>query len=119
MDYITIVVAILAGLAISIPLISTVVKVTRENVQQKNWAALMRQVIGLMQTAEEEISSGADRKKWVMDMTKEIAIQVNYPLTDEDLKKISEMVDAFIAATKKINTPKVEDGALITEEATI
>jgi hypothetical protein len=61
----------------------------------------MQLVLKLMQEAEENYSTGAERKEYVLDSVNAVKDTLNYNV---DMNVVSEMVDSIILATKKINT---------------
>lgn len=99
---ITIITAVLAGIAACIPLAVQLVKVVKVAIQEKNWGALLDLVIKLMQEAEEKFNDGATRKEWVMAMVQTSAEYINYPV---DSSVISSLIDSLCAMTKVINPP--------------
>ena len=101
--WIEIIVAILTGIATCIPLIIKLVQTIKETVKAKNWAPMMQLVLKLMAEAEENYSTGAEKKTYVLDSIEALKGTLNY---DVDMDAISAMVDAIIEATKKINTNK-------------
>ena len=105
MEWVNIIVSILSGLAICIPLVIELVKYIRKAIQEKNFSNIMKLVLELMVEAEKNFQTGAERKEYVMDSIEKIKSTLGY---DVDMKKISEMVDSIIAATKIINAEIVE-----------
>ena len=75
----------------------TIQKVTKE----KNWSAVVQLVLKLMAEAEQNYANGADKKAYVMSTIKTMESTLQY---DIDEKAISELIDAVVATTKKINT---------------
>ena len=65
---ISLIVAVLTGLATCVPLAYKLVQYVQKATQEKNWAALLGLVINLMEEAEQKFSDGATRKEWVMAM---------------------------------------------------
>ena len=98
--WIEIVIAILTGLATCLPLVIKLVQVVKDSVKAKNWTPLMQLVLRLMTEAEENYSTGAEKKAYVIDSIEAIKGTLNY---DVDMEAVSAMVDAIIIATKKIN----------------
>ena len=93
---VSIVVAILTGLAACIPLA----------VKEKNWTHLLGLVVDLMEEAEVKFADGATRKEWVMAMVQTSAEYINYPV---DTEALSEMIDALCDMTKIVNPPADEE----------
>jgi predicted Zn-ribbon and HTH transcriptional regulator len=92
-----------AAIVAIIGLLYTTVKFVTEATQKKNWTALVALVMADMKTAEQEYVSGATRKEWVMSMLPTHAKACGYNLTDEDVTKISNMIDAMCDMAKTVN----------------
>ena len=92
-----------AAIVAIIGLLYTTVKFVTDAAQKKNWTALVALVMADMKTAEEQYADGATRKQWVMSMLKAHAAACNYALTDEDITKISDMIDAMCDMAKTVN----------------
>ena len=103
MDWIEIVVNILSGLAVLIPLVYKLVGMTTSYVKEKNWNKIIVMVTEYMVTAESMFQVGSERKAWVLEMLKTSAKVSNFDLTDENLAKISELIDQMCALSKQIN----------------
>ena len=104
-NIITIVVAILAGLAGCIPLVAKLVEYIRAAVQEKNWGNLLGLIIELMEEAESKFNDGATRKEWVMAMVQSSAEYINYTI---DTESISTLIDTLCNMTKVVNAPTDE-----------
>ena len=102
---VSIIVAVLTGLAACIPLAVKLVQYVQKAAQEKNWAALLGLVVELMQEAEEKFDTGSTRKEWVMAMVKTSAEYINYPI---DTGALSDLIDALVDMTKVINPPAEE-----------
>ena len=63
MDWMQLVVSILAGLATAIPLAIKLVEYVQKAVREKNWGEMLKMVMKYMETAEEKFDNGADRKE--------------------------------------------------------
>lgn len=101
--------AILVGLATCIPLVVTLAKYVKKAVQEKNWTSLLELVVELIEEAETKFNDGATRKEWVMAMVKTSAEYINYPV---DTEALSAMIDSLCAMSKVVNAaPQVEEGA--------
>ena len=72
-----------------------------------------------MTEAEKNIASGAERKEWVMSMVIASAANINYPMTDEDVQKIEDLIDAICDASKILNNSANKDAALKEAKAKI
>ena len=110
--WIQIAISILSGIAVAIPLIIKLVNVVKDSVKEKNWNLLMKMTMDYMTEAEKNIASGAERKEWVMSMVIASAANINYPMTDDDVKKIEDLIDAICDASKILNNSANKDAAL-------
>ena len=117
--WIQIVISILSGIAVAIPLIIKLVNVVKDSVKEKNWNLLMKITMDYMTEAEKNIASGAERKEWVMSMVIASAANINYPMTDDDVKKIEDLIDAICDASKILNNSANKDAALKEAKAKI
>lgn len=111
-NWVQLITAILAGLATAIPLIVKLVDVVKQATKEKNWNQLLKMAMDYMTEAEKNISSGAERKEWVLSMVKTSAVTINYPLTDEDIQKLFDLIDAICDASKIINNNEQKAQAL-------
>lgn len=109
---VSIIVAILTGLATCIPLAVKLYQSVKEAIQEKNWPHLLGLVVDLMEEAEEKFTDGATRKEWVMAMVQTSAEYINYPV---DTQALSDMIDALCDMSKIVNPPAVEE---LAEEST-
>ena len=112
-------ISILSGIAVAIPLIIKLVNVVRDSVKEKNWNLLMKMTMDYMKEAEKNIASGAERKQWVMSMIIASAANINYTMTDEDVKKIEDLIDAICDASKILNNSEERNKALKEAKAKI
>lgn len=103
MEWIKYIVAILSGLAASIPLVVKLVEYINIAIKEKNWNELVKLTMGYMATAEKKFSDGTTRKDWVMSMVKTTAVTVNYDLDEVAITKISDMIDSICNVSKIIN----------------
>lgn len=99
---VSLIVAVLTGLAACIPLAVKLVQYIQKAVQEKNWGALLGLVVDLMEEAETKFDEGATRKEWVMAMVQASAEYINYPV---DSDALSELIDALVSMTKVVNVP--------------
>lgn len=100
MDIVSLVVAIISGVATCIPLIIQLVKYIKEAVKSKNWSALMALVIQLMTDAEKLFATGEEREEYVITTIKSMEKTLNY---DVDENVVREMIKAIAKASKTIN----------------
>ena len=106
MDWVNVIVSILSGLVVLIPMVSKLVSMTISYVKEKNWNKIVVMVTEYMVTAETMFDAGAEKKAWVIEMIKTSAAVSNFDLTDENLLKISELIDRMCTLSKRINTSK-------------
>ena len=91
---------VLSSLAIVIPLVVNLVKYVKKAVQEKNWNVLVKLVLEYIKEAEKNYTSGADKKEWVMSMTKQTAKEIGFDLDEETL---SNLIDNIVEMSKKVN----------------
>lgn len=96
------IVAILVGLAVSIPVVVGLIRSVRQNVEEKRWDLLLKQIIGFMMTAEEQFKTGSVKKDWVLAMGRRAADEIGVPFDEE---KVGAMIDAMVELSKQINVP--------------
>ena len=96
-----IIVSILTGLTATIPLVIKLIDEVKKAHKEKNWKSVVSLVLALMTEAEQNYENGAERKDYVMSSIKAMEHTLEY---DIDEKAISELIDAVVLATKKINT---------------
>ena len=101
--WVEIIVAILTGLVACVPLVIKLIEYVKKASKEKNWKAMVQLVLKLMAEAEQVYETGAERKDYVTASIKAMEDTLQY---DVDEKAISELIDAVVAATKKINTKK-------------
>ena len=104
--WIEIVIAILTGLATCIPLVIKLIEVIQDSVRNKNWAPMMQLVLRLMTEAEEQYSTGAEKKEYVLNSIDAMKDSLNY---DIDMDAVGAMIDAIILTSKKINVDNTEE----------
>ena len=71
MDWIELGLNVLAGLAVAIPAVISLINFVKVIEKEKNWSSLLSLVLGYMETAETNFQKGADRKEWVMSMMRQ------------------------------------------------
>ncbi len=103
MEILNLIVAILTGISTCIPLAIQLVKYVKMAIAEKNFGNIMNLVLDLMPEAEEKFSTGAERKEYVISNVQSISKTLHY---DVDIDKVSEMIDAIVAASKKVNIDK-------------
>lgn len=97
---VSLIVALLSGLATCIPLAYKLVQYVKKATQEKNWNALLGLVINLMEQAEKKFADGATRKEWVMAMVQTSAEYINYPIDNVALGKL---IDTLCDMSKIVN----------------
>ena len=100
---VSLIVAVLTGLAACIPLAVKLVQYIQKAVQEKNWGALLGLVVDLMEEAETKFDEGATRKEWVMAMVQTSAAYIAYPI---DTAALSDLIDALCDMTNVVNAPE-------------
>ena len=100
---VSLIVAVLTGLAACIPLAVKLVQYIQNAVQEKNWGALLGLVVDLMEEAETKFDEGATRKEWVMAMVQTSAEYIAYPI---DTAALSDLIDALCDMTNVVNAPE-------------
>ena len=101
-----IIASVLAGLAACVPLAAKLVNAVREAARKGNWDKLVGMVAGFMAEAEVRIADGATRKEWVIGMIRTSAGTLDYDLTEAELAKISDMIDALCEMARTVNGPE-------------
>lgn len=107
MEWLRLLVSVLAGLATAIPLAIKLVEYVKKAVKEKNWGKVLDMVMKYMATAETKFDNGADRKEWVLAMVKASSETVNY---DIDMEAISKLIDDLCEMSKQVNAPSEEAG---------
>ena len=100
---VSLIVAVLTGLAACIPLAVKLVQYIQKAVQEKNWGALLGLVVDLMEGAETKFDEGATRKEWVMALVQASAEDIAYPI---DTAALSDLIDALCDMTNVVNAPE-------------
>ena len=118
-NWVQLITAILAGLATAIPLVVKLVDTVKKATKEKNWNQLLKMAMDYMTEAEKNIASGAERKEWVLSMVKASAVTINYDLTEEDIQKLSDLIDAICDASKILNNNEAKTQALKEAKAKI
>lgn len=103
MDWFNVIINILSGLCVCIPLVYKLVITVISYVKEKNWNQIIVMTTEYMATAETMFKTGAEKKSWVIEMLKTSSKVSNFDLTEENLLKISELIDDMCELSKKIN----------------
>ena len=109
MDYVKLIALICAVLAVLIPLCVKLYKRSEELVREKNWPRIVAAVTKYMEEAERLFEDGADKKAWVLVMIQTTAEQLEYDLTDEDIRNISDLIDTLCDMSKVVNVDDVTE----------
>lgn len=104
-DLIQLVILICSVAAIMIPFMVKLYHTTEDLVREKNWPRLVSATVEYMEQAEELLEYGADRKEWVIAMVRVTADQINYELTDADIKNLEDLIDELCDMSKIVNPP--------------
>lgn len=107
MEWLKLIISILAGLAAAIPLVIKLIEYVQKAIKEKNWGIVLNMVINYMEIAESKFETGAERKEWVLAMVEASAKTVNY---DIDLAIISNLIDNLCSMAKVVNPPAEEVG---------
>ena len=101
--WVQIIIPIFTGLVAAIPLVIKLIEYVQKVNKEKNWKAVVQLVLKLMTEAEQLYENGAEKKAYVISSIKTMESTLQY---DIDEKAIGALIDAVVAATKKINTNK-------------
>ena len=104
-DWIDLIVALLAGMATAIPLVVKLVQYVKKAVKEKNWARLLELVMKQMEIAEQTLTTGAEKKAYVMAAVSGLAGTVDYEV---DLDELNALIDRLCDMSKIVNAPEGE-----------
>ncbi len=110
---ISLIVAVLTGLATCIPLAYKLVQYVQKATQEKNWSRLLGLVVDLMEEAEQKFVDGATRKEWVIAMVQTSAEYINYPV---DTEALGDLIDSLCDMTKIVNYKEIPAPDPVKEE---
>ena len=102
------IILICAVLAIAIPFGIKFYQKSQALVKEKNWPRLVEALSHYMAQAENLFEVGADKKAWVLTMIQTTADEIDYTLTDEDMRNLSDLIDTLCEMSKVVN---VEEAA--------
>lgn len=91
---------ILVGLAVLIPMVIALIKYVTKAAEDKNWNIIVKMVLDLMVQAEQDYSTGAERKEFVMNQLKVMAETVDFEI---DWDKVSDLIDALCDMAHEVN----------------
>ncbi len=100
------IIAIITGLATTIPLVIKLVEYVRKETKARNWGALLNLVMAYMSEAELLFDNGADRKEWVMKMIAASANTIEY---DVDMNAVSYLIDGLCGMAKVVNNSEAQE----------
>lgn len=109
MNYTQLIVLICAALAVLIPLGVKLYKTSQELIREKNWPRLVAALSKYMEEAERLFEEGADKKAWVLTMIQATADQLDYKLTEQDMKNLSDLIDTLCEMSKVVNVEPSEE----------
>lgn len=91
---------ILVGLAVLIPMVIALIKYVTKAAEDKNWNIIVKMVLDLMVQAEQDYSTGAEKKEFVMNQLKVMAGTVDFEI---DWDKVSDLIDALCDMAHEVN----------------
>lgn len=91
---------ILIGLAAIIPLVAALIKYVGKATESKNWNIVVKMVLDLMVQAEQDYSTGAEKKDFVMNQVAVLAKTVDF---DIDMSKVFDLIDALCDMAHEVN----------------
>ncbi len=91
---------ILVGVAVLIPLVIALIKYVKKAAEDKNWNIIVKMILDLMVQAEQDYSTGAERKEFVMNQLKVVASTVDFEI---DWDKVSDLIDALCDMAHEVN----------------
>ena len=100
MDIIKYIPQILIGLAAIIPLIVALIKYVDKATESKNWNIVVKMILDLMVQAEQDYSTGVEKKMFVMNQVEVLAKTVNFEI---DMDKVSDLIDALCDMAHEVN----------------
>lgn len=100
MDIIKYIPQILIGLAAIIPLIVALIKYVDKATESKNWNIVVKMILDLMVQAEQDYSTGVEKKTFVMNQVEVLAKTVNFEI---DMDKVSDLIDALCDMAHEVN----------------
>lgn len=101
-DLLTFFVANSAAIVAILGLLFTSIEYISKTFKEKNFSKLVSLVLTDMTAAETLFTKGSDKKKWCLDRLQDHAREVGYPLDDEAITKISNLVDEICKTSKEI-----------------
>ena len=91
---------ILVGLAVLIPMVIALIKYVTKAAEDTNWNIIVKMILDLMVQAEQDYSTGAERKEFVMNQLRVMAETVDFEI---DWDKVSDLIDALCDMAHEVN----------------
>lgn len=91
---------ILVGIAVLTPLVIALIKYVKKAADDKNWNIIVKMVLDLMVQAEQDYSTGAERKAFVINQLKIVSKTVDFEI---DWNKVSDLIDALCEMAHEVN----------------
>jgi len=98
-------VSVFSGIAVCIPLVVRLVQYVLRAAGENNWSGLLRLVLRLMEEAENQFESGAERREWVASLAETAAESLGCSLERESLEGL---IDALCEMSKRVNAGEAE-----------
>lgn len=100
MNWVELILSVLAGLSAAIPLVVKLVEYVQKATREKNWSKMLDLVMEYMEIAESKFETGAERKEWVLAMIEAASDTINF---DIDMNIVSQMIDSLCDMSKVVN----------------
>jgi hypothetical protein len=91
---------ILVGIAVLTPLVIALIKYVKKAADDKNWNIIVKMVLDLMVQAEQDYSTGAERKAFVINQLRVVSKTVDFEI---DWNKVSDLIDALCEMAHEVN----------------
>lgn len=91
---------ILVGIAVLTPLVIALIKYVKKAADDKNWNIIVKMVLDLMVQAEQDYSTGAERKAFVINQLRIVSKTVDFEI---DWNKVSDLIDALCEMAHEVN----------------
>lgn len=105
MEWVKLILSIIAGIATCIPLAIKLVEYVQKAIKEKNWPVILSEVMKYMTIAETKFGTGAEKKEFVLAMIEAFAKTVEY---DIDLNIIGKMIDDMCDMSREVNVTVIE-----------
>lgn len=104
MENVEYILAILSGILTAIPLIIKLTQYIKMAVVENQWDKIMKLTMRYMEIAETLYKTGAEKKKYVMQMVEASAKEIGYEI---DMQAISDMIDRMCDMSKVVNAETI------------